>query len=170
MWSLTCCVVNIIVHKMPISTVTPRINLSSRSSYQKAVPVIGLQFRIYDRNARLRRHQDRVCYTTGTYRKNLFLAAWKFLMISLTTVDLPVPLFGQSLKSNDPYKPSILSPPVREMSERSYWRNTSNHQTTLLNITKNELSKEEKLWNNIRHTFITNDVIEHEKWKVLFYF
>ena len=27
---------------------------------------------------------------------------------------------GQSLKSYDPYKPSIQSPPVREISERSY--------------------------------------------------
>ena len=24
-------------------------------------------------------------------------------------------------------------------------------------------------WENIWHTFITHDVIEHEKWKVLFY-
>ena len=24
-------------------------------------------------------------------------------------------------------------------------------------------------WENICHTFITHDVIEHEKWKVLFY-
>ena len=60
---------------IPIPTVTPRIYLSSRSTNQTAVPVICLQFLIHKRNARQRRHQDRACYTTGTYHKYLFPAA-----------------------------------------------------------------------------------------------
>ena len=130
---------------IPIPTVTPRIYLSSRSTNQTAVPVICLQFLIHKRNARQRRHQDRACYTTGTNHKNPFSSRLKI------PYDFPYhnrltsfPL-GQSLKSYDPYKPSILSLPNREISERSYRRHTSNHQTTLLNITKNQLSKEEKL-------------------------
>ena len=127
---------------------TPRIYLLTRSTNQTAVPVIGPQFLIHNRNARQRRHQDRTCYTTGTYHKNLFPAAWKFLIIIPLTTSFPL---AQSLKSYNPYKPSILSLPNREISERSFWRRASNHKTTLLNITKNELSKEEKLWNNIKN-------------------
>ena len=52
---------------------------------------------------------------------------------------------GQSLKSYDPYKPSILSLPNREISERSYRRHASNHQTALLNITKKPVVKGRKI-------------------------